>query len=167
MTFHVATSKALKIYWLSYYHVNADENLVLNQTARLIRFQFLLVFVIFTPFVIKTWKGSFQSGVMKFAEVKSNSIEDKRDFLNSFDKENQNKEDLPLDQYYSTDDKRDIFNTFDTEKQNDLGLPLDPFDLMNRLKQAGAMNDATTPSHALDEALNAFDDSTYSNVPIK
>jgi len=36
---------------------------------------------------------------------------------------------------------------------------------MNRLKQAGAMNNATTPSDALDEALSAFDQSEYENVP--
>ena len=64
---------------------------------------------------------------------------------------------------YSTDDKRDIYSTFDTEDQIDQGLPIDPFDLMNRLKQAEAMDDATTPSDALDEALNAFDQSKYEN----
>ena len=68
---------------------------------------------------------------------------------------------------YSTDEKRDIYSTFDSEDQIDQGLPLDPFDLMNRLKQAGAMNNATTPSDALDEALNAFDQSEYENVPIE
>ena len=66
---------------------------------------------------------------------------------------------------YSTDAKRDIFSTFDSEDQIDQGLPLDPFDLMNRLKQAGAMDNATTPSDALDEALNAFDQSEYENDP--
>ena len=66
---------------------------------------------------------------------------------------------------YSSDEKRDIFSTFDTEDQIDQGLPIDPFDLMNRLKQAGAMNNATTPSDALDEALNAFDQSDYENFP--
>ncbi len=66
---------------------------------------------------------------------------------------------------YSTYEKRDIFNTFDSEDQIDQGLPLDPFDLMNRLNQAGAMDNATTPSDALDEALNAFDQSEYENVP--
>ncbi len=66
---------------------------------------------------------------------------------------------------YSIDEKRDIYSTFDTEDQIDQGLPIDPFDLMNRLKQAGAMNNATSPSDALDEALNAFDQSEYENVP--
>ncbi|WP_257473304.1 hypothetical protein [Prochlorococcus marinus] len=68
---------------------------------------------------------------------------------------------------YSIDDKRDIYSTFDSEDKNENGLPIDPFDLMNRLKRAGAMNNATTPSDALDEALNAFDQSEYENVPIK
>ena len=66
---------------------------------------------------------------------------------------------------YSTDDKRDIYSTFDTENQIDQGLPIDPFDLMNRLKQVGAMNNATSPSDALDAALNAFDQSRNENVP--
>ncbi len=66
---------------------------------------------------------------------------------------------------YSTDEKRDIYSTFDSEDQLGQGLPIDPFDLMNRLKQAGSMNNATTPSDALDEALNAFDQSGYDNVP--
>ena len=40
-------------------------------------------------------------------------------------------------------------------------MPIDPFDLMNRLKQAESMDNATTPSDALDEALRAFDSSEY------
>ncbi len=62
---------------------------------------------------------------------------------------------------YLNDEKRDIFNSFDTEDQNDKNVPIDPFDLMNRLKQAEAMDNATTPSDALDEALSAFDESEY------
>ena len=58
---------------------------------------------------------------------------------------------------FAIEENRDIFNTFDTKEQNDKGFPIDPFDLMNRLKQAGAMDDATPPSEALDEALNAFE----------
>ena len=68
---------------------------------------------------------------------------------------------------YSTDERRDIFSTFDDEDQIDQGLPIDPFDLMNRLKQAETINNATTPSDALDEALNAFDQSVNANVPIE
>ena len=52
-------------------------------------------------------------------------------------------------------------NIAEKKDQNNQGFPLDPFDLMNRIKKAGAMEDATTPSDALDEALNAFDESEY------
>ena len=109
------------------------KNLVLNQTGRFIRSHFLLACVFLIPFVITTGRDLFYSRLIKISEFKN----------------------------YSTDEKRDIFNTFDNEDQNDQGLPIDPFDLMNRLKQAGAMNNATTPSDALDEALNAFDESEY------
>ncbi len=105
----------------------------MNQTSRFIRSQFLLAFIFFIPIILKIEGGLFYSGFTKIADVKN----------------------------YSIDENRDIYKTFDTEDQKDQGLPIDPFDLMNRLKQAGAMNDATTPSDALDDALNAFDDSEY------
>ena len=133
MTFHVAISKALKIYCLSYYHVNQDENLVLNQTGRFISFKISLACFVFTPILLTTVQEVLYSRFSKIAEVKN----------------------------YLNDEKRDIFNSFDTEDQNDKGLPIDPFDLMNRLKQAEAMDNATTPSDALDEALSAFDASEY------
>ena len=95
--------------------------------------RFVLTCIFFTPIFFTIGQDVFYSRLTKIAEVKD----------------------------YSTDEKRDIFNTFDTENQNDQGFPIDPFDFMNRLQQSGAMNDATTPSDALDEALNAFDESEY------
>ena len=109
----------------------------MNQTSGFIRRKFLLTCVALSPFVITIGRDVFQTRIKNIAEVKN----------------------------YSTDEKRDIYSTFDTEDQIDQGLPIDPFDLMNRLKQAGAMNNATTPSDALDEALNAFDQSGYEYVP--
>ncbi len=111
----------------------------MTQTALFIRSQFLLALVLLTPIVITIGRGFSNSRLTKIAEL----IE------------------------FSTDEKRDIYSTFDAEDQNDQGFPIDPFDLMNRLKQAGSMDDATTPSDALDEALNAFDESDYLNVPIE
>ena len=111
----------------------------MKKTVRCINVQSLLVFAFLAPILITSVQGMFSSRITKISEVKT----------------------------YSTDEKRDIYSTFDTEDQIDQGLPLDPFDLMNRLKQAGAMNNATTPSEALDEALNALDQSEYENVPIK
>ena len=127
----------LKFYCLSYYHVNSDESLVLNQTARFINGQLFLALTCLAPILIIAGQVFSSSRTIRISEVKN----------------------------YSTDEKRDIYSTFDTEDQIDQGLPIDPFDLMNRLKQAGAMNNATTPSDALDEALNAFDQSEYENVP--
>ncbi len=105
----------------------------MNQTKRFISSQFLLTCFFFTPIVIAIsgFVSSFR--LTKIAEVKN----------------------------YSIDDKRDIINTFDAIDQKDQGFPIDPFDLMNRLNKAGAMDNATTPSDALDEAINAFDESEY------
>ena len=129
----------LKFYYLSYYHGNSDESLVLNQTARFIHGQLLLAFFFLTPIIVTNGRVFSSSGRVKIAEVKN----------------------------YSIDNDRDIYSSFDIEDQKDQGLPIDPIDLMNRLKQAGSMNNATTPSDALDEALNAFDQSEYENVPIE
>ena len=95
--------------------------------------RFLLTCIFLTPIFITIGQVVFYSRLTKIAEVKD----------------------------YSTDEKRDIFKTFDTEIQNDQGFPIDPFDFMNRIQKSGAMNDATTPSDALDAALNAFDESEY------
>ena len=109
----------------------------MNQTPRFIHSQFLLAFVCLAPILITTGQVISSSRITKISELKN----------------------------YLTDEKRDIYSTFDTEDQIDQGLPIDPFDLMNRLKQAGAMNNATTPSDALDAALNAFDQSEDENIP--
>ena len=127
----------LKFYCLSYYHVNSDESSILNQTARFINGQFLFVFTCVTSILITAGQVFFFSRTIRISEVKN----------------------------YSPDEKRDIYSTFDSEDQIDEGLPLDPFDLMNLLKQAGAMDNATSPSDALNEALNAFEQSEYGNIP--
>ena len=109
----------------------------MKQTARFINGQLLLVFTFLAPILITAGQVFSSSRTIRISEVKN----------------------------YSIDEKRDIYSTFDTEDQIDQGLPIDPFDLMNRLKQAGAMNNATTPSDALDAALNAFDQSEDENIP--
>ena len=124
---------------ISYYYVIRDESLVLNQVSSSVCGKLLLAFFLLAPISFTAGRVAFDSRIIKISEL----------------------------QNYSTDEKRDIFSSFDMEAQKDNGLPIDPFDLMNRLKQAGAMNNATTPSDALDEALNAFDQSEYGNIPIK
>ena len=127
----------LKFYCLSYYCVNSDESLVLNQTARFINGQLLLALTCLIPILMTAGQAFSSSRTIRISEVKN----------------------------YSADEKRDIYSSFDTEDRIDQGLPIDPFDLMNRLKQVGTMNNATTPSDALDAALNAFDQSRNENVP--
>ena len=105
----------------------------MNQNPRFIHNRFCLAFVCLTPTLVSAWQIIPYSRLIRISEVKN----------------------------FSTDQKRDIYSTFDSENQIDKGLPIDPFDLMNRLKQVEAMNGATTPSDALDEALNAFDQSDY------
>ena len=105
----------------------------MNQTARFIQGRLFLACLFLAPFVMKSFRVITFSRHYKIAEVKN----------------------------YLTDQQRDIFNTFEMEDQNNQDIPIDPFDLMNRLKRAGAMNEATTPSDALDEALNAFDETEY------
>ena len=109
----------------------------MKQTARFINGQLLFALFCLAPILITVAKFFPPSRTIRISELKN----------------------------YSTDEKRDIYSTFDTEDQIDQGLPIDPFDLMNRLKQAGAMNNATTPSDALDAALNAFDQSEDENIP--
>tara|TARA_Y100001968_G_scaffold43518_1_gene33529 strand:+ start:946 stop:1281 length:336 start_codon:yes stop_codon:yes gene_type:complete len=110
-----------------------------NQAALFILWKLFLTFFLFASNVMTAGRSVLFSRFIRIAEVRN----------------------------YSIDEKRDIYNSFDSENQKDQGLPIDPFDLMNRLKQAGSMNNATTPSDALDEALNAFDQLEYENVPIK
>ena len=109
----------------------------MNQTTRFIHVQLLFAASFLTPILISTWQIFIPNPrITWISEVKN----------------------------YSTDEDRDIYSTFAEEEQIDQGLPLDPFDLMNRLKEAESMMDATTPSDALDEALNAFDLLDYENL---
>tara|TARA_B100001250_G_C19427402_1_gene625965 strand:+ start:81 stop:437 length:357 start_codon:yes stop_codon:yes gene_type:complete len=62
--------------------------------------------------------------------------------------------------------EREIHNTFsDTQDKGTILDATNPLDLLNRLRQATAMDDATTPSDAIDEALKVFDyESSKSNT---
>ncbi len=55
--------------------------------------------------------------------------------------------------------EREIHNTFSSDQNN--GSLLDatnPMELINRLRKATAMDDATSPSDAIDQALRALDE---------
>ena len=60
-----------------------------------------------------------------------------------------------VDTPYQTREEQDIFGA----GPNDGGSFLDatnPLDLINRIRQSGAMNDATPPGDAIDAALEAY-----------
>ena len=64
--------------------------------------------------------------------------------------------------------QREIHNSFGNEQES--GGVLDatnPMELLNRLRRATAMDDATSPSDAIDEALKAFDDEQPENMPLE
>ena len=168
-----------------------SQNLVLNKSVRFIRGLFLLTFFCLIPVFTLIGLGGLNSIFTKFSAVENHSTDEKRDFLITFDEKDQNNQDFldevnsdlsdekrdilktfdEKDQNnqdfreelknYSMDEKRDILKTFDEKDQNNQGFPINPFDLMNQINKIGAMEDATSPSDALDEALNAFDESEY------
>ena len=68
---------------------------------------------------------------------------------------------------YAPDAKSDIHNSFESDDQEDQGIPMTPMDLMDRLRMSGAMDDATNPSDAIDDALSAFKELEFENVPFE
>ena len=46
-------------------------------------------------------------------------------------------------------------NNFDDEDNFD--LPTNPFEIVDRIRRANSMNDATKPSDAIDDAIKSFD----------
>ena len=110
-----------------------------DQILRFIRFQLMLISVLLSSFGLIFGRNIFFSNFGEFSEVKN----------------------------YSTYKKADIHNSFDSDDQKDQGIPMTPMELMDRLRRAGAMNDATNPSDAIDDALSAFNELEYENVPFE
>ena len=132
-------SKILFFDCLSYYHRNLEEDIVTNQILRFFRFQLILISVLLSSFGLIVGQKILFSELGYLSESMS----------------------------YSIDKKVDIHNSFDSDDQKDQGIPMTPMDLMDRLRSAGAMNDATNPSDAIDEALSAFNELEYENVPFE
>tara|TARA_Y100001968_G_C19452764_1_gene769931 strand:+ start:1136 stop:1459 length:324 start_codon:yes stop_codon:yes gene_type:complete len=53
--------------------------------------------------------------------------------------------------------KRDIHKNLDNGKGEDSSLPTNPMDFMNMWRKSAAMDDATSPADAIDQALKALD----------
>ncbi len=63
------------------------------------------------------------------------------------------------------DSDRDVYKSFEADDKPQLGIPTTPFELIDIIKKSSAMDDATIPSDAIDEALKGFN--TKENVPFK
>ncbi len=64
----------------------------------------------------------------------------------------------PLTSGYQSPQERDVFQTEPGQKDKNSVLDAtNPMELMNRLRRANAMNDATPPSDAIDAALKALE----------
>tara|TARA_B100000945_G_C20254314_1_gene536075 strand:+ start:386 stop:712 length:327 start_codon:yes stop_codon:yes gene_type:complete len=51
----------------------------------------------------------------------------------------------------------EINQTTKLEGEKSLDLPSNPFELVEMIRRANSMNDATKPSDAIDEAIKSFD----------
>ena len=51
----------------------------------------------------------------------------------------------------------EINRTINLEDEDNLALPTNPFELVDRIRRANSMNDATKPSEAIDDAIKSFD----------
>ena len=110
-----------------------------NQILRFFRFELILTSVFLSFFGLIGGRKIFFSNFGELSELKN----------------------------YSTDKKVDIHNSFDSDDQKDQAIPMTPMDLMDRLRMSGAMNDATNPSDAINDALSAFKELEFENVPFE
>ena len=51
----------------------------------------------------------------------------------------------------------EINRSFNFEGEDNLDLPTNPFEIVDRLRRANSMNNATKPSDAIDDAIKSFD----------
>ena len=51
----------------------------------------------------------------------------------------------------------EINRNINLDGEDNLDLPTNPFEIIDRIRRANGMNDATKPSDAIDEAIKSFD----------
>ena len=51
----------------------------------------------------------------------------------------------------------EINRTTTLEEEDDLDFPTNPFEIVDRIRRATSMSEATKPSEAIDDALKTFD----------
>tara|TARA_Y100001968_G_scaffold327088_1_gene371439 strand:- start:73 stop:384 length:312 start_codon:yes stop_codon:yes gene_type:complete len=68
-----------------------------------------------------------------------------------------------LAEAFPQSEERDVFETLDQENNKDSFLPTSPMELMQTLQKNSSMEDATSPTDALDDALKLFNDQDLMN----
>ena len=51
----------------------------------------------------------------------------------------------------------EINRTSNFDDEDNFDLPTNPFEIVDRIRRANSMNDATKPSDAIDDAIKSFD----------
>ena len=51
----------------------------------------------------------------------------------------------------------EINRTLNIDDEDNFDFPTNPFEIVDRLRRANSMNDATKPSDAIDDAIKSFD----------
>ena len=51
----------------------------------------------------------------------------------------------------------EINRTSSLDEEGNLDFPTNPFEIVDRIRRANSMNDATKPSEAIDDAIKSFD----------
>ena len=51
----------------------------------------------------------------------------------------------------------EIDRSINYEDEDNIDLPTNPFEIVDMIRRANSMNDATNPSDAIDEAIKSFD----------
>ena len=51
----------------------------------------------------------------------------------------------------------EINRTINLDDEDNLDFPTNPFEIVDRLRRANSMNNATNPSDAIDDAIKSFD----------
>ena len=64
---------------------------------------------------------------------------------------------IAQESYELSEMEMEINRTINLDDEDNLDFPTNPFEIVDRLRRANSMNDATKPSDAIDDAIKSFD----------
>ena len=71
--------------------------------------------------------------------------------------------DLVLSSQENYFEEMELNNNTQDGFESDNSIPTNPFEIVDMLRKANSMNDATSPSDAIDEAIKSFDNLKLNN----